>query len=68
MDTGVLAGFLPVHCRWLGTLSVFKHAVIRPLLKKSTLDYNNLKNYCTVSNLSFLPVIENNYVAALYLL
>ena len=34
--------------------SVFKHAVVKPLLKKPTLDHNNLKNYRPVSNLSFL--------------
>ena len=39
--------------------SVFKYVVIKPLLKKPTLDHNNLKNYRPVSNLSFLSkVIE----------
>jgi len=32
----------------------FKHAVVRPLLKRSGLDASDLKNYRPVSNLSFL--------------
>ena len=35
----------------------FKTAVVRPLLKKSSLDQNTLKNYRPVSNLSFLSKI-----------
>ena len=39
--------------------SACKHAIVMPLLKKSTLDRNNLKNYRPVSNLSFVSkVIE----------
>ena len=34
--------------------SVFKHAVVKSLLEKPTLDHNNLENYRPVSNLSFL--------------
>ena len=33
--------------------SVFKRAVVRPLLKKAGLDASQLKNYRPVSNLSF---------------
>ena len=33
--------------------SLFKVAVVKPLLKKSSLDRNNLKNYRPVSNLAF---------------
>ena len=37
----------------------FKIALVRPLLKKPSLDHHLLKNYCPVSNLSFLSkVIE----------
>jgi len=34
--------------------SIYKMAIVKPLLKKSTLDPNDLKNYRPVSNLSFL--------------
>ena len=34
--------------------SIYKTAFVKPLLKKQTLDPNNLKNYCPVSNLSFM--------------
>ena len=37
--------------------SVFKSAVVRPLLKKNSLDTENLKNYRPVSNLPFLSKI-----------
>ena len=33
---------------------VFKEAIVKPLLKKSILDPNDLKNYRPVSNLPFL--------------
>ena len=50
VNESLLSGSLP---------SVFKHAVVRPLLKKPSPDSNNLKNYRPVSNLSFLSkVIE----------
>ena len=44
--------------------SVFKNAVVRPLLKKVELDDSQLKNYRPVSNLPFLSkllerVIQN---------
>ena len=41
---------------------IFKTAVVRPLLKKSNLDRNNLKNYRPVSNLSFLSKIIEKLV------
>ena len=41
---------------------MFKHAVVQPLLKKSTLDHNNLKNYRPVSNLSFLSKVTEKLV------
>ena len=34
--------------------SVFKKAIVKPLLKKPSLDPNSLKNYRPISNLSFL--------------
>jgi hypothetical protein len=42
-------------CLSSGTFpSVFKQAIVKPLLKKSNLDPNTLSNYRPVSNLSFL--------------
>ena len=47
--------------------SVFKHAVVKSLLRKSTLDHNNLKNYRPVSNPSFLSrVIEKIVLLELF--
>lgn len=40
-----------------------KHAVISPLIKKSTLDQNNLKNYRPVSNLPFDAKLMERIVA-----
>ena len=40
----------------------FKSAVVRPLLKKSSLDQNVLKNYRPVSNLSFLSKVFEKIV------
>ena len=42
--------------------SVFKSAVVRPLLKKPSLDTENLKNYRPVSNLPFLSKITEKTV------
>ena len=42
----------------------FKKAYIRPLLKKKTLDKNELKNYRPVSNLSFISKILEKVVAS----
>ena len=42
----------------------FKKAYIRPLLKKTTLDKNELKNYRPVSNLSFISKILEKVVAS----
>ena len=40
--------------------AALKHAIISPIIKKPSLDPNNLKNYCPVSNIKFLSkVIEN---------
>ena len=43
-------------------LSVFKRAVVKPLLKKHTLDHNNLENYLHVTNLSFLSRVIDKIV------
>ena len=40
-----------------------KRAVVSPLLKKSTLDQNDLKNYCPVSNLSYISKLLERVVA-----
>jgi hypothetical protein len=42
--------------------SLFKIAVVKPLLKKPSLDQNNLKNYRPVSNLPFLSKILEKVV------
>ena len=42
--------------------SYFKHAIVRPLLKKSTLDQNSLSNYRPVSLLPFLSKILERLV------
>ena len=42
--------------------SDFKTAVVKPLLKKSSLDHNILKNYRPISNLSFLSKILEKVV------
>ena len=41
---------------------LFKSAIVKPLLKKSTLDPNSLKNYRPVSNLPFLSKILEKVV------
>jgi len=43
--------------------SCLKHAIIRPLLKKSHLDHDTLKNYRPVSNLPFLSKVLEKIVA-----
>ena len=42
--------------------TVFKEAIVKPLLKKPSLDQNSLKNYRPVSNLSFVSQITENIV------
>ena len=42
----------------------FKHARIRPLLKKSGLDIDTLKNYRPVSNLPFISKVLEKVVDA----
>jgi len=42
--------------------SEFKHAVVRPLLKKSELDVCDMKNYRPVSNLSLLSKLLEKVV------
>ena len=37
--------------------SFYQYAIVKPLLKKSTLDHNDMKNYRPVSNLSFMSKI-----------
>ena len=43
--------------------SFYKSAIVKPLLKKSTCDPNDTKNYRPVSNLSFMSKILENVVA-----
>lgn len=43
--------------------AVFKHAIITPVLKKSTLDRGDISNYRPVSNLSFISKIIERVVA-----
>jgi len=40
-----------------------KHAIITPLLKKPSLDTADMKNYCLVSNLSFMSKLIERVVA-----
>ena len=42
----------------------FKSAVVKPLLKRSSLDPENLSNYCSVSSLHFLSKIPEEVVLA----
>ena len=42
--------------------SFYKSAIVKPLLKKSTLDANDMKNYRPVSNLSFMSKILEKVV------
>ena len=41
----------------------YKSAIVKPLLKKSTLDPNDKKNYRPVSNVSFISKILEKVVA-----
>ena len=43
--------------------SSLKNALVRPLLKKSSLDSNSLGNYRPVSNLPFLGIVTEKVVA-----
>ena len=43
---------------------LFKHAIVRPLLKKPSLGKNILKNYRPVSNLPFISKVLENVIAA----
>ena len=42
-----------------------KQAVIRPLLKKPSLDYQEFKNFWSISNLTFLSKVIEKVVALL---
>ena len=53
MNNSILTGTFPES---------FKSAVVKPLLKKPTLDQNTLKNYRPISNLSFLSKILEKLV------
>ena len=44
--------------------TAFKQAIVRPFLKKTGLDMNNLKNYRPVSNLPFVSNIIEKVVAS----
>ena len=53
MNTSLSSGHFP---------PIFKSAIVRPLLKKPSLDQNCLKNYRPVSNLSFLSKVLEKIV------
>ena len=55
VNTSLTSGIYP---------SIYKTAIVKPLLKKSTLDPNDLKNYRPVSNLSFLSKVLEKVVLA----
>ena len=42
--------------------SVYKSALVKPLLKNMSLDPDDLKNYCPVSNLSFLSKVLSPFL------
>ena len=42
--------------------SVFKETIVKPLLKKPSLDPNSLKNYRPISSLSFLSKVTEKIV------
>ena len=44
--------------------SIYKSAIVTPLLKKPSLDHNDLKNYRPVSNLSFMSKILEKVVVS----
>ena len=64
MDT-----LLPVICK-IANLSLqtccipdtFKNVIVTPLLKKPSLDKENMKNYRPVSNLSYIPKLLEKVV------
>ncbi len=75
IPTNLLRDVLPViapvitnivnSCLSSGTFpSELKSAIVKPLLKKPSLDSNNLKNYRPVSNLSFLSKVIEKVVAS----
>ena len=53
INTSLSSGLVP---------DIFKTAIVKPLLKKPSLDPNNLKNYRPVSNLPFLSKILEKVV------
>ena len=53
INTSLASGFVPPD---------FKTAIVKPLLKKPSLDQNVLKNYRPISNLPFLSKILENVV------
>ena len=53
INTSLSTGIVP---------EIFKSAIVKPLLKKPSLDQNNLKNYRPVSNLPFLSKILEKVV------
>ena len=62
--------FIPVYVHLINLcfstgifLTGFKSAVVEPLLKKSTLDYEVLKNFRPISNLTFLSKLIEKVIA-----
>ena len=58
INDSLVSGVLP---------SFYKSAIVKPLLKKSTLDPNDTKNYRPVANLSFMSKILEKVVAYKFL-
>jgi len=54
LDTSLFVGHLPVS---------HKTAVVPPLIKKTSLDVHNFKNYRSVSNLSFASKLVDTVAA-----
>ena len=53
INTSLASGFVPPD---------FKTAIVKPLLKKTSLDHNTLKNYHPISNLPFLSKIPEKVI------
>ena len=64
--TPTLASIINLSLVSVTVPSDMKHALATPLLKKTGLDANDIKNYCPISNLSFaLKLLERHVTATL---
>ena len=65
-DKSISASAVPHHSvrSWISGIcpQVYKAAILKPLIKKSNLDHNDLKNFRPMSNLSFVSKIIEKVV------